>query len=53
MSTIILQEALNYLDIFREYVVDNDIPTAIRGNANYLSGYLHTLRFSVAFIVVI
>lgn len=30
-------EALNYLDIFREYVVDNDIPTAIRGNANYLA----------------
>ena len=37
MSTIILHEALNYLDIFREYVVDNDIPTAIRGNANYLA----------------
>jgi hypothetical protein len=37
-STIITKdEALNYLDVFREFVIKNDIPLAINGNANYLA----------------
>jgi hypothetical protein len=37
MSIISLQDALNYLDTFREFVIDNDIPKAIEGKAIYLA----------------
>lgn len=36
ISTIPLNEALNYLDILREFII-KDIPVAISGKANYLA----------------
>lgn len=36
-SSISITDALNYLDTFREFIIDNDIPAAINGNANYLA----------------
>jgi hypothetical protein len=56
MSTIILQEALDYLDIFREYVVDNDIRVAIRANAGSLLIHFTEIKrivFLAFFIVLI
>jgi hypothetical protein len=37
MSYISLQNAINYLDTVREFIIEKDIPVAIRGNANYLA----------------
>ena len=37
MLLISLTEALIYLDSFRKFVIENDIPAAIKGNANYLA----------------
>ena len=36
-SAISKDEALNYLDTFRKFIINNDIPAAINGNANYLA----------------
>jgi hypothetical protein len=36
-STISLSEALRFLDTFCEFVIINDIPAAINGQANYLA----------------
>lgn len=36
MSSVPISEALNYLDTFRQFI-DDDIPAAISGNANYLA----------------
>ena len=37
MSSIYLQDAISYLDTVRKFVIENDIPAAIKGNANYLT----------------
>ncbi len=37
MPSISLDDALCYLDTFRDFIINNDIPTAIKGNANYLA----------------
>lgn len=36
-STISLSEALKFLDIFRDFVINQDLPAAINGQANYLA----------------
>jgi hypothetical protein len=37
MSAITKQQAVDYLDTFRDFVIKNDIPAAITGNAIYLA----------------
>jgi hypothetical protein len=36
-SAISKDEALNCLDTFHKFIINNDIPAAINGNANYLA----------------
>jgi hypothetical protein len=35
--SISLAEALSYLNTFREFIIDRDMPAAIKGNAIYLA----------------